>query len=242
MRLALGLAGHKVDPRGRTLRMRDFLAPTLAYPAACDLMAGLEPDTDDLKNKYVGLCALAGPGHFTRWEDRYCGRPDRVHGDEVLAEYKAMVPGYDPADPSSDTGLYWLDVAKRWRKQGLFGLPPILAFGSVDYFDPDEVARAKFCLGGVFFCFNLPNKVKDGSIFEAPIWDVAEDDGGVAGGHLVWDGNSWGAQKLITPAFVARYCFDAGAVVSAESIKPGGRAYSGLDLAGLVTALLEVTA
>jgi len=238
----LGLAGHKEDPLGRTLKIKDFIQPTFACPADCDLTFGMVADTDDLRNASIGLCALAGPGHFERWTDQLCDREPRVSGASVEREYRLMVPGFDPDLPETDTGLYALDVFKRWRSVGLFGLPPIRAFGQVAYNNPDEVVKASFLLGGVFFCFNLPYKVKAGSIFEADVWDVADDDGGIAGGHLVWNRNSWGMRKVPTPAFIERYCFDAFAAVSAEAIKKDGRAFSGLDLGGLDEALQLVTA
>jgi hypothetical protein len=235
----LGLAGHKEDPRGRTLKIKDFIKPDLAYPAACDLTFGLIPDVDALGNDAVGCCAIAGPAHFARWEDQLCKRQTNVFTANVIDEYQNF--GYVPGDETTDNGCYALDVFKRWRNVGLFGRK-IEAFAQVDFFNPDEIAAATFLLGGVFFCFNLPNKVKDGSIFEAQTWDVATDGGGVAGGHLIWDRISWGERKYPTQPFIARYCFDAFAVVSAESIKPDGRAFSGLDLGGLQEALEAVTA
>jgi hypothetical protein len=237
----LGLIGHKEDRLGRTLKLKDFIKRDFAYPAACDLTFGMEPDTDPLGNQDTGLCALAGPGHFARWEDQLCGRPLRVTEAHVRREYKEMVPDFDPAIPETDTGLYALDVFVKWRKVGLFGLPPIKSFFQVDYFDPEQIAASTF-LGGVFFCFNLPNEVADGSIFEASTWAPSPNGSGMAGGHLIWDRNSWGERKYPTQPFIARYCFDAFAVVSKESIKPDGRAYSGLDLGGLQEALTAVTA
>ena len=239
----LGLIGPKADPRGRTLKLKDFLKPDLAYPAACDLTMGLTPDTDDLGNKEVGCCAVAGPGHFVRWEDQFVQRPERVQADDVLREYSALT-GYVPGDASTDTGTYAIDVMKRWRNVSLFG-SQIEAYALVDTYNADEIAKATFLLGGVFLCFSLPRKVKSGDIFSATVWDVADDDGGVAGGHLVWrygdPVNSWGLPILVMPAFIARYAYEAWAVVSAESVQPWGRAFSGLDIVGLRAALAAVT-
>lgn len=242
--LKTGLKGPKVDRLGRTLKLKEFLKPTFAFPAACDLTTGLVPDVDDLGNVSVGLCALAGPGHFTRWEDQFCKRPTRVFTAQVIDEYQHF--GYVPGDETTDNGCYALDVFNRWRKVGLFGTK-IEAFAQVAWTNPDEMSRATFLLGGVFLCFNLPNKVKEGSIFEAQTWDVATDDGQSAGGHLVWsDGtnllNSWGRRILATNAFLDRYAYDAFTVVSRDALTLTGRAFSGLDLAGMSEALRSVTA
>lgn len=240
----LGLAGHKVDPKGRTLKLADFIRPSFAAPAACDLTTDTGRDTDDLGNVQVGCCAIAGPGHFVRWEDRICGRPQSVNTASVIDEYQAF--GYVPGDETTDNGCYALDVMKRWRSVGLFGRR-IQAFAQVDYFDAGELAKATFLLGGVFLCLSLPRRVAMGDMFTSEVWDVAIDDGGIAGGHLVWlEGsnlvNSWGQRIRVSDAFVARYCFDAYAVVSGDAVTPNGRAFSGLDLAGLDDALRSVTA
>jgi hypothetical protein len=236
----LGLAGHKVDSRGRTLRLGSFLtAPS--YPVGGDITAGLPRDENDLGNFNIGLCGIAAPGHMARWEDWRAGRPSTIDKSAVIQEYRNF--GYD-GTPGSDRGVYALDVMNRWRKVGLFGLPPIKAFAQVDFYDIEQVRAATFCLGGVFLCLNLPNFVAAGSVFEADTWDVADDDGGIAGGHMVWrygdPVNSWGMHPLVTPRFLARYTFDSYAVVSERSLQDG-RAYSGLDLDGLMRAVEAVT-
>jgi hypothetical protein len=201
---------------------------------------GLARDTDDLGNSDVGCCAIAGPGHFVRWEDAICQRPTRVQAADVLREYSA-ISGYVPGDESTDVGCYALDVMRRWRKVGLFGTR-IEAFAQVDYRSQEELARATFLLGGAFLCFDLPRSAEG-----TDTWGIVGNDGGTWGRHLVWaDGtglvNSWGQRIRVTTAFVQRYCFDVYAVVSVDSVMPGGRAFSGLDVGGLREALAAVTA
>jgi hypothetical protein len=238
--MKLGLAGHREDPRGRTLKLRDFLRRDFAVPVACDLEvdAGLPHDSDPLGNLAVGCCAVAAPGHFARWEDKVRGQPEQVQERDVLGEY-ATLSGWTEDDPDSDTGLYALDVFKHWRTVGLFGRK-IEAFAQVDFLDPVEMQAATFLLGGVFLCLSLPR-----AAMESDDWDLWDDDGGRAGGHMVYlygcNCNSWGIAKRTTPAFVHRYAFDAFAAVSSASVAPGGRAFSGLDIGGLRDALAFVT-
>lgn len=242
-----GLRGHKVDPRGRTLRLRDYLAPDLAYPVACDLTEGLEADRDPLGNTSVGCCAIAGPAHKERWLDRLNLRPPRVDTAAVLDDYSAL-SGYVPGDESTDTGLYALDVFKRWRSTGLFGLPPIEAFAQVDYTNAEEVAKATFLAGGVFLCLSLPERCAAGDPRSVDVWDVPPDSdfGGELGGHLVWlHGsccNSWGRQIVVTPEFTRLRAFDAFAAFGSDDLLPGGRAFSGLDADGMRAAVQTVTA
>jgi hypothetical protein len=240
----LGLIGPKEDTGGpdgksRTLKLADYLLPSFAVPAGADVAFGLAPDEDPLGNDEVGCCAVAGPGHYARWEDQLCRRPTEVTADRVLADY-AEISGYVPGDPSTDVGTYAIDVMKAWRSRGLFGLPPIAAYARVNLYDRAELEAAVFLLGGAFLCLALPRRVASGDLFEADTWDVATDDGGAAGGHLVLlqgdTVNTWGRRVLITPAFIARYCWEAWAVVSRHGMRDG-RAFSGLDLDGLMQAV-----
>jgi hypothetical protein len=238
----LGIKDHKEDPHGRTLKLRDFLVPGFAVPAACDLTFGLAADTDPLGNLDVGCCAVAGPGHFARWEDQLCERQPSADEAAILREYSA-ISGYVPGDEATDNGCYAIDVFKRWRKAGLFGRT-IDAFATVDHYDRDQLQAATFLLGGTFLCLDLPRRVAGGSIFEADVWDVAGDDGGTAGGHLVYRYgdccNTWGRRVLVMPSFIARYCYEAWAVVSRHGLR-GGLGFGGIDLARMSEALAAVT-
>ena len=242
MRLGLRHDDH-LRKDARTLKLGAFLAPGFAASASCNLVEATGPDVDALGNLELGVCGLAGPAHQVRWEDRLCGRPETVRTVHVVDEYQNF--GYVPGDETTDNGCYALEVMRRWRSVGLFSRAPIVAFGQVDFYDRAQVAAATFLLGGVFLCLALPKLVRDGSIFRARVWDVAQDDGGTAGNHLVWrfgdEVNTWGNAVLVTPEFVERYAYDAYAVASADAVKPDGRALSGLDLEGLRAAVAAVT-
>jgi hypothetical protein len=240
--MKLGLAGHREDPRGRTLKLRDFLKLDFAVPAACDLDvdAHLPRETDALGNLDVGCCGPAAAAKFARWEDRIRGVEPSVTEADVLREYAAL-SGWTPDDPTSDVGIYALDMFRKWRTDGLFGRR-IGAFAQVDFFDDDERNFATFCLGGVLLCMNIPNVA-----MESDTWDGRQPDGGPAGGHMVRQNGthtvqSWKWTPYCNSAFVHRYAFDAYAVFSEESIKGDGRSFSGLDLGGLREALAAVTA
>jgi hypothetical protein len=238
----LGLIGPKADRLGRTLKLVDFLRPGFAVPYNCDTAFGLAPDTDPLGNLDVGDCAVAGPGHFERWEDLCCGRPMSADESGILHDYSA-IGGYVPGDPETDGGCFAIDVMNYWRKTGICGRK-IDAFATVDHYDREQVQMASFLLGGAFLCLSLPRLVASGDMFEADTWDVAGDDGGHAGNHLVLlQGdccNTWGRRVRVTPAFISRYCFEAWGVVSKHGLRDG-RAYSGLDLVAMGQALAAVT-
>lgn len=242
----LGIVGPKVDRLGRTLKLADFIADDIRYPVTCDPDLGLPVDDDPLGNLSVGCCGIAAPGHLARWSDSICARPWAVDEAAVLLEYRNF--GYDPANPdTTDNGVYAIDVANRWRKTGLFGLPPIDAFAQVNYYSDEQMALANFALGGVLLCLSIPKRVASGDPFEADTWDVHPQGGdGSLGGHMVLVRgdvvNSWGRRILMTPAFRRLYTFDAFAVVWRYSLRPGGLAYSMLDLDGLMAAVQRVTA
>jgi hypothetical protein len=242
MRFGLRTDDH-LRKDARTLKLGDYIAPSFAAPASCNLTESTGLDADALGNLELGCCGLAAPAHFVRWEDRLCGRPETVRTVHVVDEYQNF--GYVPGDDSTDNGRYALDVMKRWRKVGLFGRDPIAAFARVDFLNRKQLTDAIFLLGGVFLCLSLPKQTRYGSIFDSRIWDVATDDGGRAGNHMVWlygdEANSWGYAELVTEAFIERYAYDAYAVASADAVKPDGRAFSGLDLAGLQQAIAAIT-
>lgn len=244
--MKLGDKGPKYDHLGRTVQLRDFLAPALAYPEACDLTEGLAPDEDDLGNQSIGLCAIAAPAHKVRWLDQLNKRPPRVDTNAVVAQYSALT-GYVPGDESTDNGTYALDVFKAWRSSGLFGLAPITAFAQVNYLDREEVAKATFLAGGVFLALSLPKRCAAGDPRDVDIWDVPADGdfGGELGGHMVWlHGsccNSWGRQIVVTPELIAARAYDAFVAFGDDDLLPGGRAFSGLDAAGMMAAIKAVT-
>lgn len=243
--MKLGLRGPKEDPKGRTLKLREFMTP-FSYAASCDLMFGKPPDIDPLGNTVLGVCALAAPAHRTRWEDLAREVNLRVQAEDVIREYQNF--GWDPNDPSTDNGCYGLDVMKRWRNPGLFGgKSKIHAFAHVNYLDREELAMATFLTGGVFLSLNLPKQVTTGRIFDEDLWDAANEDGGSEGGHMVWrygdTVNTWGKQVVVSPAFIQRYCYEAFAVITEEAIlKTTGRSYAGLDMPRMMEALQRVTA
>jgi hypothetical protein len=237
-----GLKGHKED--ARTLKLADFVRRDFNFPVSCDLTLTTGADTDDLGNLDVGNCALAGPAHRARWEARINHRPETIQTSHVVDEYQQF--GYVPGVESTDNGCYAIDVMRRARNVGLFGGRwQIDAFAWVDFRDRDMVAKARFLLDGLFLCLSLPQKVKDGDLFYCNTWDVASDDGGKAGNHLVWmfgeEVNSWGRAILLTPAFIERYGFDCYAVVGRGAVRADGRASSGLDLDGMMEAVRAVT-
>jgi hypothetical protein len=234
----LGLKGHKVDERGRTLKLSDFMVKNFSVPAHCDVMDGLVPDRADLGNSELGVCALAGPGHFERREAQLHEQFPLATSYSIHEEYKNF--GYVVGKPETDQGCYALDVMKRWRKVGLFGGHKIDAFANVDYFDRTQILTSISLLGGWFACFNLPISVEG-----KDVWDVPDHESKDWGPHLVWMHseslcNSWGERIYVTDRFIKTFCFDGYAVVSKGQLV-NGKTTGGIDFASMVEALKVVT-
>lgn len=235
----LGLEGGKPQHHTTKLRLADYRTG-VAYPAAIDVTIDQPADLDDLGNIGNGDCGLAGPGHNILWMDSVAGRDRRVTTEGVLAAWNAINGGTGEGVTSDQVLAYW-------RTEGICGCR-LAASLVVDYNDHEAMTAACFELGGVHLMFSLPKCVQGEMEWVMP----AGDDGGTWGGHWVWafasstsDGimvNSWGQWIYVSWAFVARYAFDARAVISEDDIGPNGLAFSGLDMEGLRAAIAGLSA
>jgi hypothetical protein len=222
---------------GRTLRLESYLAADVLerVPAAVDWQDGLNSwDADPLGNADWGDCALADPGHGITLASKLAGLPSPVTAAGVLAAYSELT-GFDPAKPETDRGAYMLDVMKYWRNVGICGVK-IEAFVNVAV---EHIDAAVALFGGVHLGFRLPS-----SINGQDIWDDVGDSN-IIGGHAVFQFahspgmgvvNTWGLRQAFTPAFRARYCDEAYAVLLADRPAP-----SGLDLARLRSDLAKLS-
>src|SRR3990172_8547186 len=114
--MELGLKGDKQDPKGRTLKLGDFLVPeAFAVVVNADLALDTPPDRDPLGNDAVGNCGIAGPGHFARWEDARCGLATAIDpapffllgGWFACYTLPRSVQGLDYWDVEEDDGGSW---------------------------------------------------------------------------------------------------------------------------------------
>jgi hypothetical protein len=200
-----------------------------------------------LLNDQLGDCVIAGMMHLSMgWQANAGQTPTTPSNGEVVAAYSA-IGGYNPSDPSTDQGCNMLDALNYWRNTGLSiggQKNQIAAFAEVDLSNDAEVKTALWLFGGLFTGFEMPKSAQDAKSWSVPASGPhGRGKPGSWGGHCAplaaEDGTggfqaiTWGALMPATQDFVADYCEEAYAVLSAAWIAKNGQAPCGFDLAAL---------
>jgi hypothetical protein len=242
----LGRKAVKTDTR--TLRLERYFTAALPAPPAARNWSNGVINWGMLLNDTLGDCTIAGVGHAVQAFSVNTGREAVVGDAEVLSYYEAW-DGYRPADPNSDQGGICLDVLTSWRKYEFCG-HRLLAFATVLPANAQHVQQAINLFGGAYIGLNVPAFIMADSPDIPELWDVAAEDGGIAGGHCVfvvgYDAEtvtfvSWGSLYRMTWAFWDKYVDEAYALISPDWIGTKGDAPNGFALAALESDLVEVT-
>lgn len=222
----------------RTLRLAKYLTGALPpAPLSVDWGARMG-HLGIMLNDQLGDCTCATAGHMIQCWTAANGAEFVPSDAEILTAYRESC-GYDPADPSTDRGGVVLDVLNYWRQVGVGG-HKILAYAAVDPSNRDHVRQAIHLFGGLYLGVALPQTAQ-----EETRWQVALAGAGALpgswGGHainLVAYGPSgvtcvtWGERLEMSWDFLAGYCDEAYAVLSADWADKDG-APVGLDLGQL---------
>jgi hypothetical protein len=202
-------------------------------------------------NDQIGLCTCAGAAHLIQlWTATRHGVEVTITDEDVLAAYKAITlkangREYDPADPSTDTGLALLDVLKYWMSVGI-GEHKIGAFAQLNHLDLDEIRAAGHAFGGLYTGLALPvsamQQVGD-------LWTMVPGPSGAPGsegGHCApitaasSSGNgslkyaTWGRADQQSDGQWAAECVDeAYAIFTTDWVDGTAPAPSGLDVNAL---------
>lgn len=187
--MKLGKLAPKHD--SRTLKLSSIFSPALGRPPAIDFdwTAALpSPAIGMMLNDQIGLCTCAGFAHLVQvMTAAHLGKEITISDEDVLAAYKAITlqvngRAYDPADPSTDTGLALLDVLKYARATGIGG-HQIGGFAKLSHDDLDEVRGAGHAFGGLYTGVMLPLSAQ-GQV--GSMWTLKggpDDSPGSWGGH-----------------------------------------------------------
>ena len=219
--MKLGRKAIKTD--SRTLRLGDYLTPTLAAaPAAVDWTKGIT-GWGMMLNDQIGTCTIAAAAHAVQVWSANKGAIQTVADSDLEAAY-AQWAGYVVGDASTDTGGAELDVLNGWKK-GALGGHQLVAFADPTFSNLDEIRQAIALFGGVYVGFDLPLTSQN-----QDVWDVVPTAGDFAkkgswGGHCVfvpqYDATSftcitWGQLKKMTLAFWSAYCDEAHALLGKD--------------------------
>lgn len=245
----LGKLPKKVDRR--TLQFNKYVerpAPIIPPPYIDSTLQ--IPKWGMMANDVCGDCAIAGAAHAiqlwtrnARGEDGMVTLPDAA----VVQTYSAL-SGYNPDDPSTDTGLALLDVLKHWRNVGIAGHKN-LAFVEVDPKNSFEMELANYLFGCAYVGYALPLCVRGAEWWNMPADPNANDARpGSWGGHCVVRARygpmaagviTWGEVLPVHPEFERTYCDEAYAVLSPDYLNDGAT-LEGFSLQDLLADLRMV--
>jgi hypothetical protein len=216
-----------------------------AIPAPNDKL----PVTDDdpLGNNKASCCVFSGPGHMVKMIGQQTGDEITVTEQMVLDAYS--ITGYKLDPKIFDNGFNIRVLLKLWKLFGLYGTKA-LAYVSINWNDPDEVALASWLGCGVIGGFMLP-KTAQGQVDAQgrQLWDVPK--GGFPAGqgpntwglHCIWcnsvspnlvGGNSWGRKVYWTTPWQQQCCEEMWMVLVDKWQMATGRAPNGFAFSDLL--------
>jgi hypothetical protein len=246
--MKLGKKEATYDPR--TLRFATYKASLPAAPPSYDFSNRIH-DLSVLQNNILGDCTAAGIAHLVQAWAAYNGVTYIPSDAATLALYEGSC-GYNPADPSTDSGGTLIDVLKYVKANGFDG-HEIDAYVAVNPKNLDEVKQALYYFGGLYVGVQLPLSAQDQTVWDVPFFGIrGKGEPGSWGGHAIanildYDERglttiTWGALKLMTWEFFQTYCDEAFCILSPDWYGPEKVAPTGFDSKALAQDLLILEA
>lgn len=201
-------------------------------------------------NDQYGDCVWAGAGHETQIWTAEGGAPATFSDDGLLKAYSA-VTGFNKNDPNSDQGTDMGQAAAYRRKTGILDVHQkrhkVGAYVALTPGDLNQLYTAMFLFGAVGIGIEFPAFAMDDFNARKP-WDVQKSNAKIEGGHYIpaaarhgmIDVITWGRVISMTEAFYKKYCDEAIAYLSLESLT-AGKSLEGFNLAALQDDLAAVT-
>lgn len=190
-------------------------------------------------NDRYGDCSLVGAANFILALTTLALLGIHLSDAEILAFY-TLVAGFNPNDPSTDTGCVLANVLLKWHTVGIKhanGVDRIDGFASLDPSDHERIKQVVAHIGPVYIGVNLPEAWED-----ANVWDVSTAGTKIAGGHCVLVIGytaagplivSWGQVFTLTWAGWDKYVEEAHAVLSQDALEANGFNPAHVNWAGL---------
>lgn len=203
-----------------------------------------------LGNDTAGCCVWSGAGHEVMLWNREAGKTANITTTSTLHNY-SLVTGYNPNDPSTDSGTDMQVAAKYRQKTGLLDADgkrhKIGAYVALNPGDVNELWYATYLFDGVGIGVEFPNQWMD-AFNQGKPWDKVRKPS-IGGGHYITApskrvGNSiiitWGAPVPLTPAGYSQFNDESLAYLTEEKLV-NGKSLEGFDLATLRKDLALVT-
>jgi hypothetical protein len=210
--IKLGRRAVRRDPR--TLRLLNYVAPSLPPPPASVDWSTKVTDWGMLLNDKIGDCTIAAWAHLMQARISQGGEGKLWTDDDVLSAYEAVTAqesgAYNPKTGANDNGCVELDVLNWLRHQN-----EIIAYVSIDGRHTDLVKFAIDAFVGVYMGVALPITCQ-----HQDVWDIADysmrgdAEAGSWGGHAMmvvgYDADTvtfvtWGKTKKATWAWWRAY-------------------------------------
>jgi hypothetical protein len=196
-------------------------------------------------NDTIGDCTCAAVAHMVMLFTAHTGKMFAPEVADVIAMYSA-ISGYDPATGANDNGCAITDVLNYWQTTGLSG-HKILGWASIAPTNRVQRQQGVYIFGACNIGVQLPALAQT-QFSDDETWDVAENDGGIEGGHcIVQTGygaeginvQTWGkGDQKATNAWDTMYTDESYVVITQDWVNEAtGLAPNALNMDALVADL-----
>jgi hypothetical protein len=177
----LGKKPVRHDPR--TLRLSKYLTALPPVPTTFEWSAA-KTNWGIMLNDQIGDCTIAAAGHMIESWRNVEGNQISILDSAILTAYEA-VSGYNPSDPSTDTGAVCLDVLNYWRKTGISG-DKIQAYIALDQGNVAQLKAAIYLFGAAYIGLAMPLTAQNQTEWHITSAGLSGDGAlGSWGGHAV---------------------------------------------------------
>lgn len=248
--MTLKLGKLPARPEAVKLKFASYLTGTLPTPPASFGHDTLVKSYPMYGNDQYGDCVWAGAGHETQIWSAAGGKPASFTEAGLLKAYTA-VTGFNKNDPNSDQGTDMQAAASYRRKTGILDIHgtrhKVGAYIALTPGDLSQLYTATYLFGAVGIGIEFPAFAMDQFNARKP-WDVQKSNAQIDGGHYVCAVGhhggfinvvTWGREISMTEAFYKKYCDEAIAYLSPESLT-AGKSLEGFNLAALTADLTAV--
>lgn len=244
----LGRLPARHDPR--TLKLAKYLddAALPTPPARVDYSSKVAK-WEMLANDTLGDCTIAGLLHMIMLWASQNGQEVSFTDQDAIALYSQLC-GYVPGNPATDLGGIEINILNVWRKSPIKACT-LLGYVEVDPTNWAHVMLAHWLSGSLYMGLNLPLSAQNETI-----WSSTSDEPGGWGGHCTVSAAyanrggfqcattltaiTWGDEKLMTSAWLAKYCDELYAPITPAWFNNAGKAPTGFDLAQLQADLAAI--
>lgn len=164
-----------------TLKLANYLTPSIAPPPDVASYGGGSRKYDFLGNDTVGDCVIAAILHVLQDEIEDNGGTFTPTTQDALTLY-STITGYDPTNPATDQGTDPVAALDYWKANAIGG-NKIIGYASLDPTNLTELKAGVWLFGSVFFAWDVPSYAMDQFNAGQPFHLDPDADATIEGGH-----------------------------------------------------------